>query len=291
MSGYLIALPSPIEPVVTRPEMMPVTIYTSDQEWHVYLSSSDTTEDYAGSKLIGGWDDDGIAITSLDFDFAEYLQPAGLIDGEAPTTLAINNWLGAKPERAVQETPVEGTLPQFPADAQPYQVTATRTNITDDGFAQIPHGFTFRIAFAAPDTQPTARSFGVYSDAECTQYLWTPGAFVNAGTDDDGNTIWQINCPVGQRTAEPQEWHFAMLLGAAQVGKFTLPVGQESTTRYFFEANRGEWGGGVSKWAAGTSYAVNDQVTYLGITYRCLQAHTAIVGWYPNVVPALWAVV
>ena len=64
-----------------------------------------------------------------------------------------------------------------------------------------------------------------------------------------------------------------------------------SITRYFFEANRGEWGGGIAEWAVGTAYAVGDQVTYQGATYECLQAHTAIVGWYPNVVPALWATV
>ena len=291
MSSYLIALPDVIVPVLTRPEMVPVTSYDNGSLWHVYLSSEDTTVDYAGSRLLGGWDESGLAITAVDPDVAEYLQPAGNVEGKAPSTLAINHFLGHKPERAVQETPAENTLPQFPADRQPYQVTVERTVITDDGFEHIPHGFRFVIQFTAPGTEPTARSFGVYSDEACTQYLWTPGAFVNAGTDDNGNTIWRIDCPVGQRTAEPQEWHFAMLLGAAQVGKFTLPVGQESTARYFFEANRGEWGGGVSKWAAGTSYAVNDQVTYQGVTYRCLQAHTSIVGWYPNVVPALWAVV
>jgi chitin-binding protein len=42
-------------------------------------------------------------------------------------------------------------------------------------------------------------------------------------------------------------------------------------------------------WAAGTTYQVGSQVTYGGVTYRCLQAHTAIVGWEPPNVPALWA--
>ncbi|MFC4592067.1 lytic polysaccharide monooxygenase [Sphaerisporangium corydalis] len=41
-------------------------------------------------------------------------------------------------------------------------------------------------------------------------------------------------------------------------------------------------------WAAGTSYAVGAQVTYAGLRYRCLQAHTAIAGWEPPNVPALW---
>jgi predicted carbohydrate-binding protein with CBM5 and CBM33 domain len=41
-------------------------------------------------------------------------------------------------------------------------------------------------------------------------------------------------------------------------------------------------------WAAGTSYAVGATVTYGGASYRCRQAHTAIAGWEPPNVPALW---
>jgi len=36
------------------------------------------------------------------------------------------------------------------------------------------------------------------------------------------------------------------------------------------------------------AYAVNDEVTYEGFTYKCLQAHTSQAGWTPVVVPALW---
>ncbi|MFC5287448.1 alpha-lytic protease prodomain-containing protein [Actinokineospora guangxiensis] len=45
-------------------------------------------------------------------------------------------------------------------------------------------------------------------------------------------------------------------------------------------------GGGT--WAAYTPYAVGAQVTYGGATYRALQAHTAMPGWEPPNVPALW---
>ena len=38
----------------------------------------------------------------------------------------------------------------------------------------------------------------------------------------------------------------------------------------------------------GPAYQVGDQVTYGGATYRCRQAHTAIPGWEPPNVPALW---
>jgi chitin-binding protein len=41
-------------------------------------------------------------------------------------------------------------------------------------------------------------------------------------------------------------------------------------------------------WAPGTTYAVGAVVTYGGASYRCRQAHTAIVGWEPPNVPALW---
>jgi chitinase len=41
-------------------------------------------------------------------------------------------------------------------------------------------------------------------------------------------------------------------------------------------------------WVAGHAYKVGDQVTYAGISYKCLQAHTSLVGWEPPNVPALW---
>ncbi|KAB8197618.1 cellulose-binding protein [Nonomuraea phyllanthi] len=41
-------------------------------------------------------------------------------------------------------------------------------------------------------------------------------------------------------------------------------------------------------WKAGTAYAAGDVVTYNGATYRCVQAHTALAGWEPPNVPALW---
>ncbi|MFF0312829.1 lytic polysaccharide monooxygenase [Streptosporangium sp. NPDC004379] len=41
-------------------------------------------------------------------------------------------------------------------------------------------------------------------------------------------------------------------------------------------------------WTAGTSYKAGDLVTYGGRTYRCVQPHTALTGWEPPNVPALW---
>lgn len=44
----------------------------------------------------------------------------------------------------------------------------------------------------------------------------------------------------------------------------------------------GAWSG------ASVAYKVNDTVTYLGSSYKCLQAHTSQAGWTPAAVPALW---
>ncbi|GAA1190535.1 M20/M25/M40 family metallo-hydrolase [Kitasatospora gansuensis] len=47
-------------------------------------------------------------------------------------------------------------------------------------------------------------------------------------------------------------------------------------------------GPGTGTWAAGTTYQAGDVVTYNGVSYRCIQGHTAQTGWEPPIVPALW---
>ena len=45
---------------------------------------------------------------------------------------------------------------------------------------------------------------------------------------------------------------------------------------------------GSGTWASGTAYKVGDRVTYNGRSYQCRQAHTALTGWEPPNVAALW---
>jgi beta-glucanase (GH16 family) len=45
---------------------------------------------------------------------------------------------------------------------------------------------------------------------------------------------------------------------------------------------------GATTWAPYTFYALNQEVTYNGLRYRCRQAHTAYPGWEPPNVLALW---
>ncbi|UBU15947.1 glycosyl hydrolase family 18 protein [Nonomuraea gerenzanensis] len=46
----------------------------------------------------------------------------------------------------------------------------------------------------------------------------------------------------------------------------------------------------AADWAAWTAYATGARVTYNGVEYECLQAHTSQPGWEPPNVPALWKV-
>ncbi|MGP4094092.1 carbohydrate-binding protein, partial [Nonomuraea sp. KM90] len=44
----------------------------------------------------------------------------------------------------------------------------------------------------------------------------------------------------------------------------------------------------AAAWAPWTAYATGAVVTYNGVDYVCLQAHTSQPGWEPPNVPALW---
>jgi chitin-binding protein len=47
--------------------------------------------------------------------------------------------------------------------------------------------------------------------------------------------------------------------------------------------------GGTPEWAPGVAYAIGDEVSYQGVRYRCLQAHTSISAWTPiDTINVLW---
>jgi chitinase len=47
----------------------------------------------------------------------------------------------------------------------------------------------------------------------------------------------------------------------------------------------------VAPWSVGSAYVVGSFVRYDGNVYECLQAHTAVPLWAPDLVPALWSAV
>lgn len=44
-------------------------------------------------------------------------------------------------------------------------------------------------------------------------------------------------------------------------------------------------------WAVGASYVVGDRRQYADKLYKCLQSHTSMDGWSPELTPALWTLI
>ncbi|MFI1920211.1 carbohydrate-binding protein [Nocardia sp. NPDC020380] len=71
--------------------------------------------------------------------------------------------------------------------------------------------------------------------------------------------------------------------GASAVAPVNVPAAEHSATAI-------DWGwptAGV--WQQGANYNVGDVVSYGGLEYQCIQAHTAYApDWTPPQTPALW---
>ncbi|MFE6870546.1 carbohydrate-binding protein [Kitasatospora sp. NPDC057692] len=110
----------------------------------------------------------------------------------------------------------------------------------------------------------------------------------------------QLYFPNEPRNSTDTIYDARLLMNVRQVGSakegtydFVLNVAQNPTptptgtpTSTPTSPRPTQTGGGT--WAAGTFYNAGDRVTYGGSSYQCLQGHTAIVGWEPPNVPALW---
>lgn len=85
-------------------------------------------------------------------------------------------------------------------------------------------------------------------------------------------------------------WQFSQIMGAFTAGGTTTP-GSPSASPSSASPSPSVSSSTPSShtaWAAGTAYKVGQIVTYNGKRYQCRQAHTAIVGWEPPNVLALW---
>lgn len=47
----------------------------------------------------------------------------------------------------------------------------------------------------------------------------------------------------------------------------------------------------LPSWCEGVKYEVGCAVSYSGLVYKCIQAHTSLSSWTPNDTPTLWEVV
>ena len=104
-----------------------------------------------------------------------------------------------------------------------------------------------------------------YSSRKYTAKWWTQGEQPNLNTGD--GKPWTDN-------------------GACSGGGTTTPTTAPTTSPTGNPTTTPPATGTI--WVAGHAYLVGNTVTYSGISYRCLQAHTSMAGWEPPNVPALW---
>lgn len=116
---------------------------------------------------------------------------------------------------------------------------------------------------------------------------------VKAQAPGSGILTTQLYFPGEPRNSTDMLYDAALLMNVRAVGSgkegsfdFVLDVAQNPTDPPTDPTDPPTEPGGT--WRAGTSYTAGNRVTYGGVAYRCLQAHTALTGWEPPNVPALW---
>jgi chitodextrinase len=81
------------------------------------------------------------------------------------------------------------------------------------------------------------------------------------------------------------QWDVWTNNGACSGGSTTAPPPPTSTST---TAPPPTSTGAFPAWTANHTYAIGDRVSYAGLNYQCIQAHTSLTGWEPPNVPALW---
>ena len=108
-----------------------------------------------------------------------------------------------------------------------------------------------------------------------------------------GGSLWDGILGVGNQWSDPALWAFQNVMTGDQrdfggvTYESTIDFNVWSPTQ--FPGGWTEVGPATDEWAAGVTYAVDDEVIYEGTTYVCIQGHTSIASWTPPAVPALWS--
>jgi hypothetical protein len=208
----------------------PVNLVKSqDQDIYIYAGDEPLTVGFT----IGLWD--GVTGEPINLDLPEYetIRPLGNdVDGSAVDSLAYHSFMGhayrnLEPGR------------RYPLAESPFDLEVRHQEITEGTWQG--WGWRAEIHGDAGSRDPGVRAIGIYSDSECTQYLYTTGAFVQGVSswqvDSNGQplTVWYTECPLGQLKPTRGDWHIAILYAALQEGKKTLLASQDSFRYLFFE--------------------------------------------------------
>jgi hypothetical protein len=153
----------------------------------VYLCDTIPSPLPAGAVVIGVWLPDGTPVGTPNS--AEYLtiRPLGNAAGEATGPLLYQHFMGEAQRQIGNPAATDPIAKQYPADNMPLAIEVRHKLFTGnvnpawDGW-----GWRAEIVGGAASRDPTARAIGIYSDAACTVYLYTTGAFAQQAS------AWQV---------------------------------------------------------------------------------------------------
>ena len=273
-----------------------------------------------GGDIIGVWDYDGMPIGAPNVTAYTVIRPlgntvrklrdkagneTGQVMGEATTNLQYHYVMGHAPRMLGNPVDADPVKRLYPANNLPLVIEVRHKLFTGNSNPEW-NGWGWRaeIVGGATSRSPAARAIGIYSDAACTAYLYTTGAFTQQPS------AWQVNAEGLPLTVWATEYnpgllgypndskapvHHACLLGGAQEGHATLWPEQESARHEFWLHNQGyvappaaTWvdtrvtitqlvGAGVYRVSAVVSGLTIGQALRLGAT-----ATTAFNGYWPT---------
>lgn len=230
------------------PQSVPIAADATDEAFLVGEAGFTGWDALPTASIVGSWDAQtglqegqsydnseppivvGTPTHPVTADYAGWVRPLGNEAGRATGLLDSTRWAGH-------------AEPKFLQDAQRYKDTDAPFTLEifrvyhPGGTPEYPvagWGWTVRMISDDPERDITARAVGLYSDPECTAYLYTTGAFVWNAVDE----YYETYCPPGQVQPTDAQVNFALLLGAAQEGFFNLPEGGGEAGALFWSHNQ-----------------------------------------------------
>lgn len=184
---------------------------------------------------VGVWNKDGTIAEdyTVNTPLYEQIRPLGNNpDGSATGLLRAIYPAGMPPYRLSEDS-------LYPPDIDPFGV-----EIRHKEFGGTWPGWGWRAEMTYGTRDPSVYAIGVYSDPECTQYLYTTGAFAQMESDwqvdENGNpvTVWATESPAGRVNDQKEDWHLALLYASEQHGYQTLSATAENIEYLFWSVNQ-----------------------------------------------------
>ena len=237
-----------------------------------------------GSEPITDW--------SLSFEFAKKIQSAwdvNFTSKDSVYTVKPNSWNGSIPAKG--SVSFGGACDGGIGDIKPTNIKLTGKGIGEDDITPPPTPESPKKATITASTSDSKD--GKYSitatipkDSNATKFeIFENGKSIKSGKV----TAAAATIKHDLKKTESGNFEYYVTLtndaGSTKSDKISVKVTIDS-----------EGGGGnpdpeVQAWKAGADYKKGDIATYSGKTYKCLQPHSALNGWEPSNVPALWTAI